>query len=77
MGPSAPTANSRRGRTATGSRSGSGSIFGKGKDGFGNRDYLSGVDSAEVITAGRLNGDKGADLVIGTRSGIETYLNKR
>jgi hypothetical protein len=30
-----------------------------------------------MITAGRLNSDKGADLVIGTGSGVETYLNKR
>ena len=41
----------------------------------------SGLDQAAqaaVITAGRLNSDKGADLVIGTYSGIEeTYLNKR
>ena len=40
-------------------------------------DYYSGVAQAAVITAGRISSDKGADLVIGTYSGIETYVNKR
>ena len=56
---------------------GVGIIFGKGNGRFGNRDYYSGIDNAVVITAGRLNSDKGADLVIGTQSGIEPFLNKR
>jgi hypothetical protein len=56
---------------------GLGIIFGKGKGGFGNRDYYSGTDRADVITAGRLNSDKGPDLVIGTPSGIEPFLNRR
>lgn len=49
---------------------------GKGNGQFKPAQLYPGSDKAEAIAPGRLNGDKGLDVVIGTDGGVDFFLNK-
>jgi hypothetical protein len=50
---------------------------GRGNGTFRAPKSYEGADVVEALASGRLNGDKGADLVAGTDSGLDIFLNKR
>lgn len=51
-------------------------LFGNGDGTFNPSTTYAGSDTAQVIAAGKLNADKGPDLVVGTSSGVDVFLNQ-
>jgi hypothetical protein len=52
-------------------------IYGMPPFRFGPNDVYEGTEPADWVAAGRLNGDRAPDVIVGTDTGIDVYLNKK
>ncbi len=52
-------------------------LRGKGDGSFKPPKVYPGTDIGYVATAGRINGDKGLDVIVGTETGLDLFFNKR